>query len=181
MGWVTLTLRRKELTAAHASYQMRELELGRQQRSVHRKYAALQSEIKADAKQQLAGLREAYQSERSAAMGKMESLIAQMKTEEAGTGDGSTGAVKQSTSSEWALIQQELAEAQEKYQFAKAGVEEYKEEEIAMYEEMANEEETDIELEKTDVEAQMEAIAQELQVVKDSISQDIQNSTISLK
>ena len=177
MGWVTLTLRRKELTAAHADYQMRELQLGREQRSVHRKYSVLQSEVRSDAKEQAASARATYTAARDAAMSKMNSLIEAMKSQE-GSGDGT---VAQSTTADMAMAQQELAKAQEEYQTMKAWIDEQKESEIALLEEEANEEETDIELEKTDVEAQMEAIAQELQVVKDSISQDIQNSTISLK
>ena len=65
MGWVVLTLRKKELKRTHADYQMRDLQIAREQRQMSRQYQYEQSVIQGQQNEEVRDLRTSYNDQRS--------------------------------------------------------------------------------------------------------------------
>ena len=173
MGWVTLTLRKKELRATHNEYELRLLSISRQRRQLARQKSLKTTEINAARDSQLAGPKEELYSARNTYNTKLDSLF-----KEARGGDGKEAQ---------ALNQAEISKAQEEYNNAKMKYEEEKdsierlaEDQMAELEEETTARETELDMEQTSLEAEIEAISQELQAVTQAISSDIQESTIKL-
>ena len=200
MGWVTLTLRKKELKAEHAYYQLRDLQISREKRQLARKKSYEMASLQADQKAALLPLKQRWQDERKRIMSGISSLYDEVKT----TGvdnthngenytEGSTSApastvqmagvqsnVKAVDQGKLWAYQQDLQNAQVNYQEEVNAIKEDFDNQKQMLEEEVADEETALEEEQVDIEAQMEAISQEIQAVSDAISSEIQNNTIKL-
>ncbi len=165
MGWVTLTLRKKELKSAHAFYQLRDLQLSREKRAMAREKQSASSEINNKKRYELAQALEQYNNDK-------QSIYDANKT----TNDDGTTETSPLTADQL----NELSDYQNKYNTQKDLINSMYDDEMAMAEEEAADRELELDMEQTDVEAQMEAISQEMSAVSDAISSEIQNSTIKL-
>ena len=169
MGWVVLTLRKKELKRTHADYQMRDLQIAREQRQMSRQYQYEQSVIQGQQNEEVRDLRTSYNYQRSS----LRDQLSVLREDHSESGSSETAA-------EIADIQSELEQLQLTYSENTNDVKTFYETELAMIEEEANDIETMYEQEKVDVESQMESVSQEIQSVSDAISNAIQQSTIKL-
>lgn len=169
MGWVVLTLRKKELKATHAGLQMRDLQIAREQRQKSREYNYEQSVIQKEQSDELRDLKDPYNSQRK---GLKDQISAMRNDEKENDGLDHSGEISD--------LQEELQQAQLDYTESVNESKSFFESELAMIEEEANDVETQFEQEKTGVEAQMESVSQEIQSVSDAISNAIQQSTIKL-
>ena len=152
MGWVTLTLRKRELKVEHARYQLRDLQISREKRQLAREKSLNQSIFKADQQAELSAIRSEYQATRN-------NLTANGITAEASA---------------------QLSNAQFDYQSQVDAIKTFYEGECEILEQEAADREAELDEEQVTVEAQMEAISQEMQAVSDAISSQIQSSTIKL-
>ena len=168
MGWVVLSLRKKELQRTHADLQMRELQIGRESRQLARQKMYEQSVIQADQNEETRNFRTDYNQKVKDLRGQISDLRNDEKTNDA------------DNSADIAKLQQELSDAQLDFQQDTNETKSFFETELALLEEEVNDIETQYEQEKVEVEAQMQAVAQELQVVSDAISNAIQQSVIKL-
>jgi hypothetical protein len=155
MGWVTLAARKQSLRLAMSNLQMRDLELSRQLRSMHRSSSYEQSIIKNNRAADLKQIKDAYDKVRNA---RPESM------DDPGYND-------------WYL---EYQAAREDYEHQKMILSEEYDDKLKMLEEEVADKEADIQQEQTTVEAQLEAMKAEFDVVSEQISQEIEDSVIKI-
>ena len=167
MGWVTLTLRKKELKVEHSYYQLRALQISREKRALARQKQLSSTEINNQQSQELASIKESIY---NAAYDDYYNTTEANK--QAAEANGET--VDNSEA------QTELNRAIMEYQTQADAIKSMYESELAMVEEEANDQETQLDVEQVDAETQMEAISEEMSAVSDAISTEIQNSTIKL-
>lgn len=204
MGWVTLTLRKRELKQEHAYYQLRDLQISREKRQLARSKSAKMAELQSEQTAQLKDPKTAYQALRKQKMDEITSLYGgSTSTTPAGTNNTSNGdnyvsgtpinttsaaltGVQSSVGTtsvdpgKLYALQQDLQNAQANYQEEVNAIKEYYDQEKQMLEEEVSDAETELDMEQVEVEAQMEAISAEMQAVSDAISSEIQASTIKL-
>ena len=102
MGWVTLTLRKKELKRSHADYQMRELQISREERQMARDYHYQQTVLTNDKNQQLNDIKEQYNDQKSDIREKMDAIreaVAEANNNQAATSSNSSTSSGSSSSS----------------------------------------------------------------------------------
>ena len=174
MGWVTLTLRKKELKSEHAYYQLRDLQISREKRQMARKKALNTSVFQLEEKEATSGVRDTYYNDRNTINGQISTL------RESLTAEGITDTEKTDINNQISALNNELSQKQYDYQQRIDEIKTYYEGEYQMIEEEAADREAELDQEQVDVEAQMEAISQEMQAVSDAISSQIQSSTIKL-
>ena len=170
MGWVTLTLRKRELKQEHAYYQLRDLQISREKRQLARSKSYKIAEAQNKQQQELQGPKTTYTTANQQYQDTMKGVY---------SGDSNSGDAtgKQAKMNE---AQSALSQAQLDYQSEVDRIKTYYENEKQMIEEEAADAETELDMEQVEVEAQMEAIAEEIQAVSDQISTEIKNSTIKL-
>ena len=176
MGWVTLTLRKRELKQQHAIYQLRDLQISREKRQLARQRQYETAVIQNEQKQETTGFRKEYYSQRNT----LREQIATLRQEQKDNGKNDAGNYNVDNSSEISSLQQQMSDAQLEYQEKVNDAKDIYDQELAMVEEDASDRETELDMEQSDIEAQMEAISQEIQSVSDAVSTEIQNSTIKL-
>ena len=154
MGWITLTLRKKSLQLNIQEYELRDIELSRQQRRVHRQLSYDQSVCEADRTEELRVSKEKYVAVRNA-----------------------RPSVQSEEYAEWSV---EYAIAKEVYEEEKLYINDYYDGINEELETDATDEETRIQDEQTSLEAELEAMRAELETVKEQISSDIDSSKINL-
>ena len=154
MGWISLTLRRQSLQAAIQEHELRDIELSRQTRRVHRQLSYDQSICDADKTSELRAIKESY------------IAIRDQRPD-----------VSSDEYQEWS---QEYANAKEDYEAQKLDINDYYDGINEELETEATDEETRLQDEQTTLEAQLEAMRAELDTVKEQISSDIDSSKISL-
>ena len=104
MGWVVLTLRKKELKRTHADYQMRDLQIAREQRQMSRQYQYEQSVIQGQQNEEVRDLRTSYNDQRSS----LRDQLSVLREDQSESGSSETAA-------EIADIQSELEQLQLTY------------------------------------------------------------------
>ena len=176
MGWVTLTLRKRELKQSHAYYQLRDLQISREKRQLARQKQYETAVIQNDQQAALLPIKEEYNTRRQSIM----QNISDLRQQEKDGGTNEYGQKNVDNSTEINALQLELSTAQTEYTEQVNNEKTFYEGELAMVEEEASDSETQLDMEQTEVEAQMEAISQEMQAVSEAISSEIQNSTIKL-
>lgn len=175
MGWVTLTLRKKELQRTHSDLQMEDLQISRQSRQMARQYNYEQTVVQNDQQDALSDRRQAYKSDTT-------SIYDQISEKRKELNNGNlTDQEKTDINNQIEELNKDVRQAQEDYNYETNEIKTMYEKDLEMIEEEANDIETMYENEKVQIEAQMEAVASELEAVKEAVSQEIQNSTISLK
>lgn len=210
MGWVTLSLRRMEDQVLHNNLQLELLGISRQRQQLarHRSYESLviNNQRKADIKAaESTSDKKAMSDAVKKAQDEYSEWLNKHKKKSSGTeptktdGDNSENT---STTSEDARTeledseyedqknthQSKISDAQaayneacEKYENYKMNINDMYDQELQSLEEDTTQEENFLDMQQTQIETQLEAITQELQAVKQQVSTDIQNSTISLK
>lgn len=155
MGWVTLAARKQSLRLSLSSLEMRDLQISRTLRSSQRQSAYEQSIIKSNKAVELREIKNVFDD------------IKDERPED-----------KQSDEyNEWYMDYQL---AKEDYEAEKLDINEMYESQLAMLEEEASDQEAMLQQEQTTVEAQLEAMRAELDVVKEQISKEIEQSAIKL-
>ena len=175
MGWVTLTLRKRELKQSHAYYQLRDLQISREKRQLARRKQYETASIQNQQEQALMPIKEGYRKNRQSIMDQISDLREQKKA----ANESETESTKD-YDGEISSLQMELSNYQLEYTGQVDSTKTIYEGELAMIEEEASDQETQLDMEQTEVEAQMEAISQEIQAVSEAVSSEIQNSTIKL-
>jgi len=160
MGWVTLTLRKTELKRSHSDYQKQLLDISRRKRQMARENHYEQMLVRNDQAMELRQEKAWYTEAR-------DGINEQLQNENLSESDRVS-------------IQNELTGLQEDYQFKVNDIKTMYEDDLAMLEEEANDEETALDQEQVEVEAQLEAISAEIEAVGEAISSQIQASTIKL-
>jgi len=195
MGWVTLSLRKRELKQEHQYYQLRDLQISREKRKLARTKAAEMAKIQSEETAALAPIKSAYKSARDEVMGNMSSLFEgttvpktkdeyDKKVDEAkdkiinGSSDSSSN--DSSKSNDMYYYQMQLQNYSTNYTDQVNAIKDYYDNEKSMLEEEVGDQETQLEMEQVDIETQMEAISEELNAVSEAISSEIKSSTIKL-
>ena len=155
MGWVSLTLRKLSLRESINSHELRDIQISRQMRSIHRALSYDQSVHTSAKKLELQEAKEAILDLRD------------RKPEDYGSNEYN----------EW---YQEYTDAQTDYQEEKMNINEYYDEILNEIEEESTDEETILQEEQTSLEAQLESMRSEFDAVKEQISSDIENTTLKL-
>ncbi len=168
MGWVVLTLRKKELTRTHADLQMQDLQIAREKRQLCREKHYEQCVVKNAQSAELRDFKTAYNAERDS----IRSQISVLQTDQKQDGVDN--------SLEIADLQRDLEDAQLDYTDNVNSTKSFYENELAMIEEESNDIETQYDEDKVSIEAEMESVAQEIQALTDAISNEIQKTTIKL-
>lgn len=189
MSWVLISLRKKELKRTHADYVAEDLQISRQERQLARRKSYNQTVMRNDQSQELSDLKSGYNDQRD----QVNSIMTQIKdavnqqNKNAGTTDENGNTVVRINYDDYEVNGQNLSECQtmldeikEEYLEEQNDIKTYWEDELQMLEEEANDEETILEQDKVDAETQMEHISQELSALDQSLSTEIQNSTIKL-
>ncbi len=175
MGWVTLTLRKRELKQAHAYYQLRDLQISREKRQLARQKQYETASIQNQQEQALMPIKDEYRTSRQSIMDQISDLREQKKQAKESGADSSTDFDGQISD-----LQMELSNLQLDYTENVNAEKTFYEGELAMIEEEVSDQETQLDMEQVEVESQMEAISQEMQAVSEAVSTEIQNSTIKL-
>jgi len=155
MGWVTLTLRKLTLRGEINSFEMRDIQMSRQIRSIQRNLSYEQSIFNNKKKHELADAKKEYLAIRDARP--------DVKSDEYQT---------------WQL---DYNDAREDFEGQKQDINDYYDDIMNELEEAATDEETRLQEEQTSLEAQLEAMKGELESVSESISSDISSSKLNLK
>lgn len=157
MGWVTLTLRKLTLRAEINNLELRDLQLSRELRRVHREKSYEQSVYNRAKKEELAAAKSALDN------------------------------IRNSKSSDWEYGSNEYKQWQEQYALAKEDYEGQKLDINNYYDDLQNEmeeettdKETEIQDEQTEIEAQLQAMRAELETVNDQIGSDVKDQAIKL-
>ncbi len=187
MGWVTLTLRKRELKQEHAYYQLRDLQISREKRQLARSKQYETAVIQNEQQEAIAGLKEEYNTKKDVIRDAISEIRTNTKEKNANLSNGedkldvNTETInydgQEMTISDLNAL---LSDAQVDYSDQNNFEKTIYESELAMLEEEASDKETQLDMEQTEVEAQMEAISQEMQAVSEAVSTEIQNSTIKL-
>ncbi len=208
MGWVTLSLRRMEDQVLHNNLQLELLGISRQRQQLarHKQYESLMinNQRKAEIKAAKSGKDSAYQTyldlqkEYSALKGLESANKAKTDAENSGvTGTdlnkykkaieiaesktaGSKHQDSNSAKTELETAQLEYSNQSTEYEETKMNINDMYDQQLQDLEEETTMEENFLDMRQTEIEAQLEAITQELQAVKQQVSTDIQNSTIKL-
>jgi DNA repair exonuclease SbcCD ATPase subunit len=178
MGWVTLTLRKKELQKTHSDLQMQDLQISRTQRQMARQYDYEQTVVRNDSQDKMSDLRNNYKADTASIYDSIKT-----KREELNALDPKAAnyeSEKARIQAEIEAYNEDLRKAEEEYQYENNELKALEESAIQMLEEEANDMEVMYENEKVQIEAQMQAVSAELQAVGEAVSQEIQNSTIKL-
>ena len=193
MGWVTLTLRKRELKQEHQYYQLRDLQISREKRKLARQKSYEMAVIQRSQKADENAAKGQY--DYSSIMSDISNLRSQLTSEtefnkkmqpDEGTMD--FNGKSYGTYSEYnKAIENQIATKQNEYQQmivnrtdAINGIKDMYDQQKADLEQEVGDQETELEMEQVEVEAQMEAISAEMQAVSDAISSEIQSSTIKL-
>ena len=160
MGWVTLTLRKTELKRTHADYQTQLLGISRTKRQMARRNHYEQLVVRNKQTKELREIKLNYDEEREY----LHESLNSNTLSEAQKND----------------IRNKLTELQQQYSYDSNEIKTIYEEDLAMIEESANDEETMLDQEQVKIEAQLEAIKAEMDAVGEAISSQIQSSTIKL-
>ena len=166
MGWVTLTLRKKDLKNTISEYELRDIELSRETRSVQRQLAYDQSIFNTDKTQELRKAKANY----TAVKGDKVELPEDTSNEEA--------MKAYNTAYEDWKTKYEMAK--EDYEAKKVEIEDFYDDQMNEIEQEATDRENDIEQERTTIEAQLQAVRSELESVNDQIKSDIDSSKLTL-
>ncbi len=199
MGWVTLNCRSKEDQCARSYYQLRLLQVSREQRQRARYYQSESTKIQNNQRVEIQQIMESYNARKEELQDTLnyaKTLKSVRKKEEDGSEltdeeqelmtslAESESAYKDSTSEQLqasidvmeeslnTLIEQKTEDINDKKL--------YYDEESELNEQMAADEDLIYEQDKTDIETQLEAITTEYNSVKDSASQEISNTAIKL-
>ena len=178
MGWVTLSLRKKELQRTHSDLQMEDLQISRTQRQMARQYNYDQTVVQNDQQDALDDLQTAYKSQTSIFYDDIKTKREELNGLD--PNDSNYESEKSRIQGEIDDLNQKIRDAQEQYNYDSNQTKELYETSLALIEEEAKDIETMYENEKVQVETQMEAIAAELEAVSEAVSQEIKNSTIKL-
>ena len=155
MGWVTLSARKQSLRLAMSGLEMRDLELSRSTRSTQRSSAYEQSIIK---------------NNKAVELRQIKDTLDEVKGERPED-------KKSEEYSEWYMDYQQ---AREDYEAERVEITEMYDDQLAMLEEESADKEAEIQREQQTVEAQLEAMNAEFDVVKEQISNEIEQSTIQI-
>ncbi len=166
MGWVTLTLRKKDLKNTISEYELRDIELSRETRSVQRQLAYEQSIFNADKTKELRAAKANY----TAVKGQKVELPDD-------TTDKEAMKAYNTAYDEWKT---NYAMAKEDYEAKKVEIEDFYDDQMNEIEQEATDRENDIEQERTTIEAQLQAVRSELESVNDQIKSDIDSSKLTL-
>ena len=166
MGWVTLTLRKKDLKNTISEYELRDIELSRETRSVQRQLAYDQSIFNADKTKELRAAKANY----TAVKGDKVKLPDD-------TTDKEAMKAYNTAYEDWKT---KYDMAKEDYEAKKVEIEDYYDSEMNEIEEEATDRENNIEQERTTIEAQLQAVRSELESVNDQIKSDIDSSKLTL-
>ncbi len=185
MTWVLLSLRKSELTQLHSQYVMQELTISRQERQDARHYQTEQVSLQTAQRKDENDLNSKYKTERDSKRQRIKELRNQLSDlykngDSEGRDIDGNSYNKETINLALAQLQDELNEIKETHEEELNEIKTIYEDDSAMLEEEANEVETQHEQDKVRVETQMEAVAQELQAISQSISQQIQNETIKI-
>ena len=206
MGWVTLSLRRMEDQVLHNNLQLELLGISRQRQQLarHKQYESLMinNQRKAEIKAAKSGKDSAYQTylnlqkEYSALKGLESANKAKTDAENSGVTDftkydkaiqiaesktaGFKNQDSNSAKTELETAQLEYSNQSTEYEETKMNINDMYDQQLQDLEEETTMEENFLDMRQTEIEAQLEAITQELQAVKQQVSTDIQNSTIKL-
>ena len=191
MGWVTLTLRKRELKQEHAYYQLRDLQISRAKRQLARSKSAGMASIQANQTKDVNAIKEQY--DYSGIMEKISTLRKSLGSsndfgEKVSSGSAKVGGSTYTDYGEYkTAIDNAIADKQQEYQKTISDRTEAINDTKTMYdqqkadlEQEVSDQETELDMEQVEVEAQMEAISAEIQAVSDAISSEIQASTIKL-
>lgn len=179
MGWVTLTLRKRELKQEHAYYQLRDLQISREKRQLARSKQYQTQQVQNEQQEKVNEERQNYNADRELIMSQMSSLRETAKKDGTDTNSATITTENGATVGMYEL-QNQLSQAQLDYTEQVNSHKTFYEQELAMIEEDASDQETALDMEQVEVESQMEAISQEMQAVSEAISSEIQSSTIKL-
>ncbi len=152
MAWITLSLRKQTLKGQINELNNNDVQLSRQQRSVHRHLSYEESVFDTQKKNELRKAKSSYNAIRS-----------------------QRPDVDSAEYEEWKV---EYAAAQEDYQAQKQDIEDYYDELKTDLEQESQDEEDQIEEQITRTETQRDAMSAELQALTDQIKTEIQNSAI---
>lgn len=155
MGWVTLTARKQSLRLAINSHEMRDIELSRSLRASERTGAYDESIMN---------------NNKSVELRDIKNTLDEVKDARPEDRDSEEY-------NEWYM---EYQLAKEDYEAARLEITELYDDELARLEEEHSDNEATIQQEQTTVEAQLEALREEYDVVKEQISQEIEESAIQL-
>ena len=155
MGWVTLAARKQSLRLSMNSLELRDLSLSRSTRSTQRTAAYEQSIIKNNKASELRDIKD---------------VLDEIKRERPED-------IKSDEYGEW---YQEYTLAREDYEAERVEITEMYEDQLAMVEEECADKEAEFQQEQQTVEAQLEAMNAEFDVVKEQISQEIEQSKIKI-
>ena len=171
MGWVTLSLRKRELKQEHQYYQLRDLQISREKRALARQKSYEMAVLQADQKADENAVKSQY--DYSGIMAEISSLRASITSD---MSEADKTAINQQIADKQNEYQQTIVQKTEAINDIKSEYDQRK----ADLEEEVGDQETELEMEQVDVETQMEAISEELKAVSDAISSEIQSSTIKL-
>jgi len=158
MGWVTLTLRRETLDIEGNNLEFRDTQLSRRLRNVQKNLSHDQSVFNKNKHAELAKAKKPYEEVKARKGDNMEY-----------------------GSDEYNQWYQELADAKEKYEAEKLDIENRYDDMNNEAEEESTDKENEIKDEQVNVESQLESNKSELEVVKQQISTDIDQSKLNLK
>lgn len=168
MGWITLSLRRNELTSQHNALELDALSNSKQQRQNNRNSLLEQTKITNIFNEYIAEQKEAYQDETDTL-----DYYYTMSSE----GLISTKSSNYLSSDDY---QEALNDAYENYQTVYNALQTQCENECTILEEEATTTSTQLETRETKIESEMESVSNELDSVKDQISSDVESTTIQL-
>ncbi len=175
MGWVTLSLRKKELQRTHSDLQVQDLQLSREQRALARNKMYENTLIQNRKASETDDLRSSQRRDTASIYDEIKNKRDQKK----GLDPNSQQALD--LQDEIDELNEQRRAIQEDSTAAINDAASYYDNEFAMLEQESADREAMIEDQKVAVETEMEAVAAELQAVKEAVSQEIQNSVISLK
>lgn len=190
MSWVLISLRKKELKRTHADYVAEDLQISRQLRQQARRKSYDQTVMRNDQADQLREAKSSYNDQReqvNSIMDQIKEAVSQQNENMGTTADNGTTITRvnyddytDGSGNKLSDYQKMLDDIKEEYLEEQNDIKSFWEDELQMLEEEANDEETMLEQDKVDAETQMEHISQELSALDQSLSTEIQNSTIKL-
>ena len=111
MGWVTLTLRKRELKQSHAYYQLRDLQISREKRQLARQKQYQTASVQYEQEQRLAPIKDNYRVNRQSIMDQISAL----REEEKNAGIDENGQKVTDNSGQISDLQLQLSNLQLEY------------------------------------------------------------------
>lgn len=155
MGWVTLSLRKHTLRSQINDFELQDITLSRQLRTVQRHLAYDKSILHTDKKSEIDEAKKPYK----------EAIQNRPK-------------VSDPTYAEW---EANYTEVKQKFEEDRNDIEDYYESKVSELEDESTDRENQIQEQQTSLESELEAMRQELESVTEQISNDIQNTKINFK